>query len=149
MTTSHLIMARAVVALLKAEPAIAGGRVYSARTRAIPADVSTAVNVRLERSTSQLASVIGGRTSWSTLIVVECYAKLDGASADEAADPLLEAMFERLASDPSLGGQAMSVEPLEGDTLSWDFDALDSNMACVTAKFVVKHQTTGRTLSNE
>lgn len=147
MTTSHLLMAHAVVALLQAEPAVAGGRAYSARTRAIPKDVLTAVNVRLERSTSQLASVIGGRISWATLISVECYGRLDGGSSDEAADQVLEEVFARLASDPSLGGLAMSVEPLEGDTLSWDFDALDSNMACVTAKFIVKHQTTGRTLT--
>lgn len=147
MTTRHLLMAQAVVALLQSAPAVAGGRVYSARTRAFPSDVTSAVNVRLERSTSQLASVIGGRTSWATLITVECYGRLDAGSSDEAADPVLEAVFERLASDPSLGGQAMSVEPLEGDTLSWDFDALDSNMACVTAKFVVRHQTTGRTLT--
>jgi len=147
MTTRHLLMVQAVVQLLQAEPAIAGGRVYSARTRAIPVDVPSAVNVSLERSTSQLASVIGGRTTWSTLITVECYGKLEGVSADEAADPVLEAVFERLASDPSLGGLAMSVEPLEGDTLSWDFDSLETNMACITAKFVVRHQTTGRTLT--
>jgi hypothetical protein len=90
---------------------------------------------------------MGGRTSWRTLIAVECYGKVDGESSDEAVDPILEAVFERLSSDPTLGGLVMSLEPLEGDTLEWDTDQLDTSMACVTAKFVVRHQTTGRTLT--
>lgn len=145
MTTRHLLIAQAMVTLLKSGPAIAD-QVYGARTRPIPSDVGSAVNVKLGRSSSQLSSVIGGPTDWSTLIAVECYGKVEGGSSDEAADPVLEAVFERLASDPNLGGIAMSVEPLEGDTLQWDFDSLETNMACVTAKFVVRHRTTGRTL---
>jgi hypothetical protein len=147
MTTQHLQMAKAMVALLLLDPPIAGGRIYRARTRPIGSDAPNGVVVRLERSASQLGSVLGARTSWSTLIAVECYARIDGDAPDAAADPIVEAVFERLASDPSLGGVAMDTEPLEGDTLSWDFDEFENKLACVTAKFLVRHQTTGRTLT--
>lgn len=146
MTTAHLQIAAALVDLLKVDPPVAA-RIYRARTSPIPSELVSAVNVELERSASQLAQIIGGRTGWTTLISIECYGRVEGDSSDAAADPVLAAVFERLASDPTLGGLAMSVEPLEGDTLAWGFASLETNMACVTAKFVVKHQTTGRTLT--
>lgn len=147
MTTAHRAIIGALVDLLKQDPAVAGGRVYPGRTRAISAESPTGVIVLPGRSTSQLASVMGGRTSWSTLVTIECYGRMEGGSPDEAADPILEAVFARLAGDPDLGGLAMDTAPLEGDTLQWDFDQLDTNLGCVTAKFVVQHQTTGRTLT--
>ncbi len=147
MTTKHLQIAGALVDLLKQAPAVADGRVFGARTRSISAEQPTGVVVRLGRSASQLASVLGGPTSWSTLINVECYGRAVGGAPDAAADGLLEAVFARLAESPMLGGLAQDVAPLEGDTLEWEFDELDTNLACITARFVVQHQTTGRTLT--
>jgi len=96
-----------------------------------------------------LGSVIGGRTSWATLISLECYGRGEGQANETSADALVDAVFDRLASDTSLGGLAMDVEPLEGDTLTWDFDEFDTKMECITAKLLVRHQTTARTLKND
>lgn len=147
MTTAHMGIITALVGLLKVDPPVAAGRVYPGRTRAIGVDSPTGVVVMLGRSASQLSAVQGGPTSWQTLVSIECYGRMEGGAPGDAADPIVEAVFARLASDPGLGGLAMDVAPLEGDTLQWDFDQLDTNLACITAKFVVQHQTTGRTLT--
>lgn len=147
MTTRHLQLAGAVISLLQIAPAVASGRVFAARTRAINAEQPNGVIVRLRRSVSQLAAVIGGPTNWDTLISIECYGRVSGGAPDAAADRIVEDVFARLASDSTLGNLAMDMAPLEGDTLNWDFDELDDSLACITAQFVIKHQTTGRTLT--
>jgi hypothetical protein len=146
MTTQHLAMRDAIVDLLKQEPPLADGRVYGGRKRPLPASASSAIVVRLERTASTLASVQGGRTSWATLISIECYGRIEGAG-DSVADQLLEDIFARLETDSNLGGKAMDTEPLAGDTISWDYDELDTSLECATARFLVRHQTTGRTLT--
>lgn len=146
MTTQHLAIAIAIANRLKEAP-LAGGRVYVNRTRPLASDKDTAVVVRLGRSASQEVRQLGGRTSWNTMIEVECYGRDSAADVPgTAADLVLEQLFENLASASDLGYGVMDVEPLAGDTLHWDFDQLDVSVACVMARFLVKHQTNGRTL---
>jgi hypothetical protein len=146
MTTRHMQLAVAIADRLKLDPAIAGSRVYVNRVRAIGSDKVAVVVVRLGRGASEEAEVLGGRTTWSTLIEIECYGR-DGADdvPGTAADQLLEKVFDNL-DEADLGYGVMSVAPLAGDTLAWDFEQLDTGIACVVARFVVKHQTNGRTL---
>lgn len=147
MNSAQFGVVSAVLEQLRVEPVLADGRIYRSRTRAIGVDQPSALVVRIERSTSTLAEVIGGPTTWATLVNVECYARATGNEPDAVADALLVDVFDRLALAPTLGGTSMSVEPLPGDTLSWEVDELDSKIACITAKFVVMHQTKGRTLT--
>ena len=147
MSSAQFGVVSAILEQLRVEPALAEGRIHRSRTRAIGVDQPNAIVVRIERSTSTLAEVIGGPTTWATLVNVECYARAAGAEPDTAADALLVEVFERLALAPTLDGAVMSFEPLPGDTLSWEVDELDSKIACITAKFVVMHKTKGRTLT--
>lgn len=147
MNSAQFGVVSAILEQLRVEPALVGGRIYRSRTRAIGIDQASAIVVRVERSTSTLAQVIGGPTTWATLVNIECYARATGSEPDAVADALLVDVFDRLALAPTLGGAAMSFEPLPGDTLSWEVDELDSKIACITAKFVVMHQTEGRTLT--
>jgi hypothetical protein len=147
MTTQHLAIAQAIVERFKAALEIASDRIYLNRSRALSSDKTSAVVVRLARSASKESSQIGGRTSWSTLIEIECLGR-DGADdvPGTRADQVLELVFDNLDGASDLGYGVMSIDPLDGNTLDWDFDQLDSSVACVTARFVVKHQTNGRTL---
>lgn len=147
MNSAQFGVVSAILDQLRAEPPLAAGRIYRSRTRAIGVDQPSAIVVRIERSTSTLASVIGGPTTWGTLVNIECYSRATGDAPDAVSDTLLVEVFERLALAPTLNGAAMSFEPLPGDTLSWEVDELDSKIACITAKFVVMHQTKGRTLT--
>lgn len=147
MTTQHLAIVRAIAQRLEQDPALADSKFYLNRRRAIPANVERAVVVRLGRSLSQEVKQLGGRTTWHTLIEIECYGR-DGADdvPGTAVDQVTEAVFDNLDAGPGLDYGVMDIEPLAGDTLAWGFDELDNSMACVTARFVVKHQTNGRTL---
>ncbi|MDK6079662.1 hypothetical protein [Massilia varians] len=147
MTTQHLAIVQAIAQRLEQDPALADVKFYVNRRRAIPPSVARAVVVRLGRSLSQEVKQLGGRTSWQTLLEIECYGR-DGADdvPGAVADRVLEAVFDILDAGPGLGYGVMDIEPVAGDTLAWDFDELDNSMACVTARFVVKHQTNGRTL---
>lgn len=147
MNSAQFGVVSAILEQLRVEPALVGGRIYRSRTRAIGVDQASAIVVRVERSTSTLAQVIGGPTTWATLVNVECYARATGSEPDAVADALLVDVFDRLALAPTLSSAAMSFEPLPGDTLSWEVDELDSKIACITAKFLVMHQTKGRTLT--
>lgn len=147
MNSAQFGVVSAILEQLRVEPALASGRIYRSRTRAIGVDQASAIVVRVERSTSTLAEIIGGPTTWATLVNVECYARATGSEPDAVADAMLVDVFDRLALAPTLGGAAMSFEPLPGDTLSWEVDELDSKIACITAKFVVMHKTKGRTLT--
>ncbi|MGK5080473.1 hypothetical protein [Janthinobacterium sp. HLX7-2] len=147
MSSAQFGVVSAILDQLQVAPALAAGRIHRSRTRAIGVDQPSAIVVRIERSTSTLADVIGGPTTWATLVNVECYARATGAEPDIAADALLVEVFERLALAPTLNGAVMSFEPLPGDTLSWEVDELDSKIACITAKFIVMHKTKGRKLT--
>lgn len=147
MSSAQFGVASAILEQLRVEPALAGGRIYRSRTRSIGTDQDSAIVVRIERSTSTLAQVIGGPTTWATLVNVECYARAIGSEPDAVADALVVAVFDRLAQAPTLSGRVMSFEPMPGDTLSWDVDELDTKLTCITAKFVVMHKTKGRTLT--
>ena len=91
--------------------------------------------------------MLGGRTTWNTLVEIECYGRdsVDDV-AGAKADQVLEAVFDNLDNADGFAYGVMEVSPLPGDTLAWDFDQLDASVACITARFVVKHQTNGRTL---
>jgi hypothetical protein len=143
--TAHRAVRDVVVDVLKAA-GVAGGRVYANRSRAIATDQGAGVVVRLTHSASELAQIAGGRTSWNTLIEVECYARGAGTAADVALDQIIDAVFDCLDGNPTLNDTVMDVEPLQGETLAWENDELDTSLAYVIAKFVVKHQTMGRTL---
>ena len=146
MTTQHMDLVVTIAARLRLDPAIASTRVFVNRSRALGSDKDTAIVVRLGRGASEEAALIGGRTTWNTLIEIECYGR-DGADdmPGAAADQLLEKVFDSL-DGADLGYGVMGILPLAGDTLAWDFEQVDTSVACVVARFVVKHQTNGRTL---
>lgn len=145
--SAHSKIAAAVVSALLAAPAIADGRVHRSRTRPISPGATNGVVVRLARSSSADPQMLGSPTLWTTLISVECYGRGTEEVPESGADEVAVAVFERLASVPTLGGLAMDVAPHEGSTLEWDFDELDTSMCAITAHFVITHQTTERVLT--
>lgn len=147
MTTQHMAIVQAIAQRLQEDPALVVDRVYVNRRRPLGNDKNRAIVVRLGRSLSQEVKQLGGRTTWDTLLEIECYGR-DGAEdvPGTVADQVLEAVFDNLDGGSGLGYGVMDIGPLPGDTLAWDFEELDNSVACVSARFVVKHQTNGRTL---
>ncbi|UGQ45083.1 hypothetical protein [Massilia endophytica] len=144
--SAHQQVLDKVVDVLK-DANVASGKVFASRARALGREVGRAVVVRLERSASTLPEVLGARPTWHTLISVECYGRGTADEPNTAADAVLDQVFACLDANATLDGTVSALEPSEGETLTWDNDELDSSLACVTARFVITHQTQGRTLN--
>ena len=103
MTTAFSKVVAAVVAVLGSTPAVSS-TIYRARPTDLPDQVESAVNVYFETALPQLGAIAGAPVDWISKINVECYARSLRDSGDIAVDPLFEAVYERLARNPTLGG---------------------------------------------
>lgn len=161
--TAFNAIAQGAVDLLEQAPAVAP-LVQRSRRRAVPADVDTAVVVRLKDAQAERGAILGAPVDWETILVVECYARgtededyLRGTgridpdaqslfypkAGDELVDPLLKAVAERMASDPTLGGAADDLELL---SVVWDTSEAADRFGAATLTYLVRHRTENHTL---
>lgn len=135
----------AVVAALQSGTPVAS-LIARVRLRPLAQATTQAVVVRpVASQVSEAALAPGYPVSWTTTVAVECYARSGSATApDVAVDALLQSVYDRLMSDPSLGGTVLALQPQE---LSYDFDADGEQTTCVTLVFAVRHRTAGNTLT--
>lgn len=133
-----------VVAALSASTPLAGGRIYSDKSRAITQSATTAIVVRLESSiaNAQTMSVI----DWSTQLVVECYGRADAsASASTNVDALLTQAWARIAP---LESSTLALMRLElGPDVEWTHDEADTTLACASLRITAMHRTSAQSLS--
>ena len=134
----------AIVAVLQSAPAVCS-QIDRVRLRPVAQSVSLAIAVRPVQSEVQQFLLSSLPVSWESIITVECYAK-SGAStpADMAVDPLLESVYARLMTDPTLGGTVVALQP---KGISFDFDADGEQTTCASMVFNVLHRSVGATLS--
>jgi hypothetical protein len=99
MPTAMREIQNAVVAALLAAPAVAGGRVYAGRDRPLPTEHATDVQVRQGSLRGEQAYLGTHPVDWEATLGLELRARGSSANDAEAAvDPLLEAVFARLAT---------------------------------------------------
>lgn len=135
----------AVVAALQSGTPVAS-TIARVRLRPLAQATTQAVVVRpVASQVVEAALAPGYPVSWTTTVAVECYARSGSATApDVAVDALLQAVYDRLMADPSLGGAVLALQPQE---LSYDFDADGEQTTCATLVFNVRHRTAGNTLT--
>lgn len=134
----------AVVALLAQAPAVAAS-VDRVKLRPVSEAKATAVTVRPVNSQCEVGIGYGTGIKWESTFAVECYGKGNTTTApDLIVDPVLAGTFERLASDPTLGGRVSRITP-EG--VNWEFDVDGQATACATLFFKVAHATSGSSLA--
>lgn len=145
MATKHLGLLEAIEALLHTGTPVAGGHITVGRTRAISSEYDQAVNVRLDESRPVPTSP-QGRTYWETLIEVECFAKssTEGVTPQQAVDPLLQEVYERVLADHTLAGTAVDCNPTG---VRWEPDEQGETACRATAMFLVLHQSVERSIS--
>jgi hypothetical protein len=102
-TTAFSGIVGAVMEALQADPPVCP-TIYRARPSIVPEQLEQVVNVQWEQGLAGMASIRGAPIDWTTKLSVECFARSVQDSGDVAVDPLLAAVFERLALDPTLGG---------------------------------------------
>jgi hypothetical protein len=142
-TTAFSQIVGAVRDALLAEPPVCQ-TIYRARPNVLPEQIDQAVNVQWEQTLAGLAAIRGAPIDWSTKVTVECYGRSVQDSGDVAVDPLLEAVFDRLAQDTTLGGLVADVNiagieaenTAEGKKTGW-----------VRLTYVVQHTTYNGSLS--
>ncbi len=142
MSTAFAAIVGAMTSALQQAPAVSP-QVHRARIRPLPAEWSTAVVVRIQEAELDRLAIRGAPINVDTTVVVECYARNATLSPDLVADSLLQAVYARLAADPTLGGLVADCQ-LTG--LAYDFDADADRTACVTLNYLVRHRTASLSL---
>ena len=137
MTTSVSQIVDAFVAVLSEPVAVSAG-ISRARTSVISEDEVTAVNVSWEGSKPEASTIAGAPIDWMTRIVVECYARSDTQTGDVAIDPLLSAVYVRLASNRTLNGL---VDDIGDPLIEPGFDAQETKAGGMRLTYFVEHST--------
>lgn len=137
MTTLIADAVGAVVAALSAAPAVAS-QVSRARMRPLAANQASMVVVRPIESSVNEDELAGPIVSWNTLIAVECYARTNvSTSPDLAIDAVLQAVHARIASNPTLSGTVLSIQPRK---VTFDTDADGEASVCAVSLFTARQR---------
>jgi hypothetical protein len=143
MSTQFSQIVGAIVSALQATPAVCQ-KVYRARPDSIPEQFDQAVNVQWEQGIAGFGTIHGAPIDWTTKVSVECFARSQTDTGDVAVDPLLSAVFARLAQDTTLGGLVadLNVAGIEAENST---DAKKTGWVRLT--YIVQHRTDNGTLN--
>jgi hypothetical protein len=135
----------AVLASLRAQPPIAGGRVYEdGDIDELPETVDTALVVGLESAQPREIVLSTAPLQWTTVVRVECFARRSGRrGAVLPATELHAQAHQRLMSDPTLGGVAGGLELVR---LAVDRELAATRAAVLVAFYAIEHRSTADTL---
>jgi hypothetical protein len=140
----------AIQALLLQAPQITGDRVFRSRVRALRQGQPDGIFIRQIRTRGQPAGVGPAQfvpVDWSTTLGIEIHKRCGVDEVPEdAVDPLLDAVFERLAgAGAQLGG---SVEDLMPEpAIQWDVDEGETPLVCATLVVQIVHRTSAASLA--
>lgn len=139
-TGAHFALRDNVVARLKADPPLAGGRVESRRKRQpMPQGVAEEIRVWLHASDGKRADIGGRKHEWDTVIAVHCLARDSaGTDAETRVDALAQAVADRILNSAKLGGLALDVSL---GRLTWEGEELETSVADVVLAFSIRHRT--------
>lgn len=143
MITAFSQVVAAMMTALAAEPAVCDA-IYRARSMAIPDRDERAVTVQFEQALPAAGAIKGAPLDWTTKVTVECYASSLKETGDLAVDPLLAAVYARLAEDTTLGGLIgdLSIAGIEAENTA---DAKKTGWVRLT--YIAEHRTNNSTLS--
>jgi hypothetical protein len=133
----------ALVQLLDMEPPIADV-IYRARSRVVPQSVFRAINVQFNGGMPAPGAITGAPVDWTSKFSIECFARAaTSENNDEAVDPLLMAVYSRIAADTTLGGLVDNVgEPL----IEAEYSADGERTGWICMTYPIEHRTQQSTL---
>jgi hypothetical protein len=132
----------ALIAVLEADQPVAE-MIYRARSRAVPEKVMTAISVQFLGAAPAPAAINGAPIDWTSKYTIECLARSKTDSGDEAIDPLLLGVFNRLSADTTLGGL---VDNVGAPTIEADYSAEGERTGWVCLTYQIEHRTGNLTL---
>ena len=106
-------------------------------------DVQEAVNVFFDGAAPELIAIMGAPLDWKSRIVVDCFARSKTLSGAKAVGALMKRVFERLASDITLGHQEWYIgyPSIEQDT-----EAQGQRAGMMRLTYLVEHRTMNNNL---
>lgn len=143
MNTQFSQIVGAIVGALQSAPAVCQ-KVYRARPDSIPDQFDQAVNVQWEQGIAGLGTIRGAPLDWTTKVSVDCYARSQTDTGDVAVDPLLAAVFERLAQDTTLGGL---IDDLQVAGIEAENTSEGKKTGWVRLTYIAQHRTENGTLN--
>lgn len=149
--TSPEDIVNAVLAVLLAPPALAGGRVFDEyNADELPEDQAQQIVISAEGGDPQ--ELVIGQLAWQTALRIDavCRRAQPGIDPHTAARRhpalgLLGQVWARLMADPTLGGLVQDIEP---GPWRKDRDVADSRMGAVFAVLRVRHTTWRNSLAS-
>lgn len=142
MSTAFYSITSAIVAILGAAPAVSP-TIYRARDRQVPKQETTAINVQWDGAAPHAGAIFGAPVDWISKFTVECYARSAAAAADQAIDPLLSAVYDRLAADTTLGDL---VDDVGVPFIEAEYSAEGDRTGWVRMTYTIQHRTNNSTL---
>jgi hypothetical protein len=140
--TAFVDITAAFVAALAATP-IVSKNIFRARERTLAEEHITAINVQFDTASPYPGVMHGAPVDWRSKITVECYARSSTTSGDLAVDPLMAAVFSRLAADTTLGGLVADIGYPE---IEAENDSQGQKTGWIRMTYAVEHRTNNLTL---
>jgi hypothetical protein len=102
------------------------------------------ISVQFDGARPQSGAINGTPVDWTSQFSIECFARAAASEEnDEAVDPLLKAVYERLAADTTLGGLVFDVGvPM----IEAEYTAEGERTGWVRMTYPIEHRTENSTL---
>lgn len=132
-----------LVGILSAEPPIAD-KIYRSRSRSVPQSVNRAINVQFDGAVPRPGAINDAPVDWMSRFSIECFARAEeGEINDEAVDPLLMAVYSRIAADATLANLVGLVgEPM----IEAEYTADGERTGWIRMTYPIEHRTEKFTL---
>jgi len=139
MTTAFVSIQAAIVAALAQAPALAGGRVFANRVRAVAQQYDAYLVVRTDQAAA--TETVLGFNDWQTVYAIEAYARASTAGADPVAvvDALLADVWARVNALQPVNLGVMQIDTRPG--IDWQVDDGETPVACAVLRIVCTHRT--------
>lgn len=134
MSTRAKSIKDAIAALLTASTPLASGNVFESRLRKLQDEYALAIVVRRGPDV-RIGPTTLDRTQRQLLVGVEVYAR--GDIPDDLADPVMEAIVDRVMADRELGGLCDDISI--GNVVP-DWAARDSDLVVMDMEFLVDYE---------
>lgn len=132
-----------IIAALAVDPPVSPN-ITRARERAMAEGWATAVNVQWDAGVPDYGQLYNAPADWQSRYTVECFAKSAAQSGDLAVDSLVDAAYERLASNPTLDGCVQWIRLVQIEAIC---DSNGMKTGWVGMTYQVSHRTSNYNLN--
>lgn len=140
--TAFATITGALEMLMRVEPPVSAN-IFRARDREMAEQYEDAVSVQFDGATPMRGAIKGAPVDWVSSFTIDLWRRTTTTSADLAVDPLLLAIYARIAADTTLGGL---VDDIDVPTIQAEYTAEQQKTGWIRMTYPVTHRTSNLTL---